>query len=346
MKPLTIGSLLCPGYAALAPMAGFTDEACRRLMAAHGAAFTVSEMVSARALTYDSQKTVGLLRSAPNAAPYGVQLFGSDPETMGQAAALIAGERFDFYDINMGCPAPKITGRGAADGSGSALMRDPDRCGRIVEAVVRNAGTRPVTVKMRKGWDSQSVTAVQCAQAVAQAGAALITVHARTQEEQYRPGIDLDIIAAVRQAVPAQIPVLGNGDITTPQDALRMVQYTGCDGVMVGRGALGNPWLLEQINALLSGQPLPKEPNLIARMNAMRAQLQDMVRLKGEWAAMPQARGQALHYMKGMRGASALRKACCELQHEQDIEDLIALVFEQQRKAPAGDPADADVPFP
>lgn len=338
MEQLKIGTLTLPHRAVFGPMAGFTDAPCRRLMAQHGAGFTVSEMVSGRALVYQDRKTAALLRAEPNDAPYGVQLFGDDPEIMGQAAALIEGEQFDFLDINMGCPAPKIVSAGA----GSKLMLDPELCGRIVEQVAAHT-TRPVTVKMRKGWDADHITAVECAKACAQAGAAAIAVHARTRAEMYTPGIDLSIIAAVKQAV--DVPVLGNGDIHTPEDALEMVRQTGCDGVMIARAALGNPWLFEQVNAALEGAPAPKQPNLQARMNALRRQVEQMVEEKGEYVAMPQARAQAMHYMKGLKGAASLRKVCCELSHLEDLDRLIEAVFDCQRRA--ADPDDVrELPFP
>lgn len=338
MEQLKIGTLTLPHRAVFGPMAGFTDAPCRRLMAQHGAGFTVSEMVSGRALVYQDRKTAALLRAEPNDAPYGVQLFGDDPEIMGQAAALIEGEQFDFLDINMGCPAPKIVSAGA----GSKLMLDPELCGRIVEQVAAHT-TRPVTVKMRKGWDADHITAVECAKACAQAGAAAIAVHARTRAEMYTPGIDLSIIAAVKQAV--DVPVLGNGDIHTPEDALEMVRQTGCDGVMIARAALGDPWLFEQVNAALEGAPAPKQPNLQARMNALRRQVEQMVEEKGEYVAMPQARAQAMHYMKGLKGAASLRKVCCELSHLEDLNRLIEAVFDCQRRA--ADPDDVrELPFP
>ena len=177
MEPLKIGNITLPHRAVFGPMAGFTDAPCRRLMAQHGAGFTVSEMVSSRALVYGDHKTVSLLKAEPNGAPYGVQIFGEVPEIMGEATAAIEQYEFDFVDINMGCPAPKIVSGGA----GSKLMLDPDRCGRIVEQVVAHT-KRPVTVKMRKGWDADHITAVECAKACEQAGAALVAVHARTRE--------------------------------------------------------------------------------------------------------------------------------------------------------------------
>ena len=322
---IRIGDITLPHRAVFGPMAGFTDAPCRRLMAAHGAGFTVSEMVSSRALTYGDHKTLSLLRPATKDAPYGVQLFGEVPEIMGQAAACIEGEDFDFLDINMGCPAPKIVSGGA----GSKLMLHPELCGEIV-AQVKAHTSRPVTVKMRKGWDDEHVTAVACAVACQQAGASLITVHARTRAQMYIPGIDLAIIRAVKQAV--DIPVIGNGDIQTPADALAMLEQTGCDGVMIARGALGDPWLFERVNAAIEGLPEPPAPNLQARMNALRRQVEEMVELKGEYTAMPQARAQAIHYMKGLKGAAALRRAACSLTYLSDLDSLIDTVFTAQRK--------------
>ena len=313
MEPLKLGNITLPHKAVFGPMAGFTDAPCRRLMAEHGAGFTVSEMVSSRALVYGDHKTVSLLKAEPNGAPYGVQIFGEVPEIMGQAAAAIEQYQFDFLDINMGCPAPKIVSGGA----GSKLMLDPDVCGRIVEQ--------------------------ECAKACEQAGAVLVAVHARTREQMYTPGIDRSIVRKVKEAV--HVPVLGNGDIHTAEDALTMMRETGCDGVMIARAALGDPWLFERVNAAIEGLPAPKEPNLQARMNALRRQVEEMVEQKGEFVAMPQARAQTMHYMKGLKGASALRRYCCELSHLEDIDTLIEAVFDQQRRA-----ADADdnreIPFP
>ena len=322
MDSLKIGNITLPHRAVFGPMAGFTDAPCRRLMAQHGAGFTVSEMVSSRALVYHDHKTVSLLKAEPNGAPYGVQIFGEVPQIMGEAAAAIEEYQFDFLDINMGCPAPKIVSGGA----GSKLMLDP------------------VTVKMRKGWDADHITAVECAKACEQAGAELIAVHARTREQMYTPGIDPDIIAKVKAAV--KVPVLGNGDIHTAEDAVEMMRHTGCDGVMIARAALGDPWLFERVNAAIEGLPAPKEPNLQARMNALRRQVEEMVEQKGEYTAMPQARAQTMHYMKGLKGAAALRRCCCTLSRLEDLDELIAAVFEEQRKAGL-DPDDVrEVPFP
>ncbi len=318
-----IGPLaLAPG-AALAPMAGFTDAAQRRLAARWGASFTVSEMVSAKALPLGDKKSPRLIENGENCAPYGVQLFGAEPDTMAQAAELIAGYAFDFYDINMGCPAPKITGSGA----GSALMKDPALAGRIAAAVVKAAGSRPVTVKMRIGWDEDTITAVELAKRCEDAGVALLAVHGRTRAEMYHPGIHPEWIAAVKQAV--RIPVLANGDISTAQQALDLLSATGCDGVMVGRGALGAPWLFAQIKAALEGREIPPAPGLAERMSLLRGQVADMVAEKGEYVAMSQARSSAIYYMRGLPGAPSLRRACCQLSSMADLDALIERILRE-----------------
>ena len=323
---MRIGKLEIPQGAVFAPMAGFTDAACRHLMADHGAAYTVSEMASAKAITYGDQKSVALLRDPDPHGVYAVQLFGNEPDTLAEAIRIIRGKglTFDLIDINMGCPAPKITGGGA----GSKLMLDPQLCGRMVRAAVDAAGDTPVTVKMRAGWDADHITAVEVAKQCQENGAALVTVHGRTREQMYIPPIDPGVIKAVKQAV--SIPVAGNGDINSAADALAMLRETGCDAVMVGRGALGNPWLFDEIKAALAGDPTPAPPTLQKRMATLRAQIYDMCERKGEWTAIPQARSQAIHYMRGLRGAAALRRACSTLSHFEDVDRLIEAVYRAQ----------------
>ena len=225
--------------AVFAPMAGFTDAACRHLMADHGAAWTVSEMASAKAITFGDDKSVRLLRDKASHGIYAVQLFGAEPETMAQAIRIIQekGVQFDILDINMGCPAPKITSSGA----GSKLMQDPELCGRMVAAARGALGPdKPLTVKMRIGWDAEQLTGVAVARQCEANGADLIAVHGRTREQMYIPPIDVDAITEIRKAVG--IPVLANGDITTAEGAKQILEQTGCAGVMIGRGALGDPW--------------------------------------------------------------------------------------------------------
>ena len=308
-------------------MAGLTDAACRHLMADHGAAWTVSEMASAKALNFHDEKSLALLRDKHPHGLYAIQLFGAEPESMAKAILFVReqGIQFDILDINMGCPAPKITGSGA----GSRLLLDPPLCGRMVAAARKALGDdTPLTVKMRIGWDADHLTGVEVAKQLEANGADLIAVHGRTREQMYIPPIDVDAITEIRKAVG--IPVLANGDITTAEDAKQMLEQTGCAGVMIGRGALGDPWLFERINAVLTGQPEPGEPSLNARMSALRAQIYEMCEEKGEWTAMPQARGQAMHYMKGLKGAASLRRYCSMLEHFTDVDKLIEAVYKLQ----------------
>ena len=240
--------------AVFAPMAGFTDAACRHLMADHGAAWTVSEMASAKAITFGDDKSVRLLRDKASHGIYAVQLFGAEPETMAQAIRIIQekGVQFDILDINMGCPAPKITSSGA----GSKLMQDPELCGRMVAAARGALGPdKPLTVKMRIGWDAEQLTGVAVARQCEANGADLIAVHGRTREQMYIPPLDTAAIAAIKQAV--SVPVLANGDVTTADEALTLLEATGCDGVMIGRGALGDPWLFAQVRAALLREERP-----------------------------------------------------------------------------------------
>ena len=324
---MQLRNLSIPTGAVFAPMAGLTDAACRHLMADHGAAWTVSEMASAKALNFHDEKSLALLRDKHPHGLYAIQLFGAEPESMAKAILFVReqGIRFDILDINMGCPAPKITGSGA----GSRLLLDPPLCGQMVAAARKALGDdTPLTVKMRIGWDADHLTGVEVAKQLEGNGADLIAVHGRTREQMYIPPIDVDAITEIRKAVG--IPVLANGDITTAEDAKQILEQTGCAGVMIGRGALGDPWLFERINAVLTGQPEPGEPSLNARMSALRAQIYEMCEEKGEWTAMPQARGQAMHYMKGLKGAASLRRYCSMLEHFTDVDKLIEAVYKLQ----------------
>ena len=323
---------LAPG-AALAPMAGATDKAMRRLCERFGANMTVSEMVSAKALTMGDQKSPLLMTGGGGSAPFGIQLFGHEPDVMAEAAAMIAGGKyhvpFDFLDINMGCPAPKITGPGA----GSSLLRDPQRAEAIVRAVCRAAGDIPVTVKLRIGWDEEHLTGVEVAKRCEDAGAALFTVHGRTRREMYEPGIHADEIAKIKAAV--SVPVLANGDVATAEGALALMRETGCDGVAVGRGAMGNPWLFAQIRAAMCGGEIPAPPTLAERFAVLREHVSAMCDEKGERIAMCEARSHAAWYMRGLRGAAALRRACCAMTTFLDLEDVIAMAYELQSHQPS-----------
>ncbi len=319
--------------AALAPMAGVTDTTMRRLCAQHGAVSAVSEMVSAKALTLGDRKSRLLMQGGAGGAPFGVQLFGAEAETMGRAAAMLAsgelGVAFDFIDVNMGCPAPKITGPGA----GSALLKDPPRAGEIARAVVRAAGDIPVTVKLRVGWDEDDLargSGVEVAKRCEDAGCAALTVHGRTRSQMYEPSVRPKEILRVKQAV--SIPVIANGDVDSADAALRLLEQTGCDGVAVGRGAMGNPWLFGQIRAALEGRPIPAPPTLAERFRVLQKHIYDMCEDKGEYVAMREARTHAAWYMRGLRGAARLRRECCALEHYEDLARVIDLAWQLQRE--------------
>lgn len=324
---MQLKNLQIPVGAVFAPMAGLTDAACRRMMADHGAAWTVSEMASAKALNFGDRKSFALLKDPDPHGIYAIQLFGAEPETLAKAILLVRekGIRFDILDINMGCPAPKITSSGA----GSHLLLDPPLCGAMVAAARKALGDdTPLTVKMRIGWDADHLTGVEVAKQCEANGADLLAVHGRTREQMYIPPIDTEAIAAIKQAV--RIPVLANGDVTTAEGALDLLAKTGCDGVMIGRGALGDPWLFDRMRAALLGEEPPAEPSLNQRMMALRRQIYEMCEEKGEWLAMPQARSQAMHYMKGLRGAASLRRYCSMLEHFTDVDKLIDAVYRLQ----------------
>ncbi len=309
--------------ASLAPMAGATDSAFRLICREQGASFTVSEMVSAKALTMGDKKTPLLTAHTEGERPFAVQLFGREPQVMARAAQIVEREAApDWIDINMGCPAPKI----ANSGSGSALMKEPELAASIVRAVCE-AVSLPVTVKIRAGFDE--TTAPALAPLLEQAGAAAITVHGRTRARMYKPPVDLAVIRAVKAAVT--VPVIGNGDIFTAQDALDMLRETGCDAVAVGRASLGNPFLFARINAALSGAPLPPEPDIETRMRTLRRQVELMCGDKGEFVAMREARKHAAWYTKGVRGAGRLRARAMELCTLDDLDRLIGLVLEANR---------------
>ncbi len=324
---IKLGNTEIRGKAILAPMAGVTDRAFRELCMGFGAAYCVSEMASAKALTMSDRKTAELLGLSPAEQPIAIQIFGYDPAVMAEGAKIAAQYAPAAIDINMGCPAPKI----ANNHSGSALMKDPALCGRIVEAVAK-AVDLPVTVKIRKGWDAQSVNAVEVARICEAAGAQMIAVHGRTREQMYAPPADWDIITAVKQSV--KVPVVGNGDIDSAADAMRMLEQTGCDLVMVGRGALGNPWIFREINAQYDLERPVAPPGLYERLSVMNRHIAKLCAYKGEHIGMREARKHTAWYMRGLRGAARLRVMCGELRTFDDMKRLTQAVIEENEALP------------
>lgn len=316
MDNLNIGGVPLKSHAVLAPMAGVSDRAYRELCVRFGAAYCVSEMVSSKALSFNSKKSEELMEISDWERPCGIQIFGDDPKCMADAAKHALENKPDIIDINMGCPAPKIS----SNGSGSALMKNPRLCGEIVKAVTAVTDI-PVTVKIRKGWDDDSVNAVEVAKICESAGAAAITVHGRTRQQYYKPPVDYDIIKAVRESV--SVPVIANGDIDSAERAKEVMDITGCDLVMIGRATLGNPWIFSQINAYLENPNVKiHTPDLEERLGVMIEHIGKMVEYKGEHMAMLQARKLVVGYFKGMKGAAALRNEAGKIKTLDDLYEL------------------------
>ena len=316
MDNLNIGGVPLKSHAVLAPMAGVSDRAYRELCVRFGAAYCVSEMVSSKALSFNSKKSEELMEISDLERPCGIQIFGDDPKCMADAAKHALENKPDIIDINMGCPAPKIS----SNGSGSALMKNPRLCGEIVKAVTAVTDI-PVTVKIRKGWDDDNVNAVEVAKICESAGAAAIPVHGRTRQQYYKPPVDYDIIKAVRESV--SVPVIANGDIDSAERAKAVMDITGCDLVMIGRATLGNPWIFSQINAYLENPNVKiHTPDLEERLGVMIEHIGKMVEYKGEHMAMLQARKLVVGYFKGMKGAAALRNEAGKIKTLDDLYEL------------------------
>lgn len=301
----------------LAPMAGVTDFAFRSICTELGAALTTTEMVSAKALVYGDNKTKSLLYNLSGCRPFAAQIFGHEPEVMVEAAPMaIELSGADMLDINMGCPVGKIV----KSGDGSALMRDPELAARIVESAVKTAGV-PVTVKFRKGFDGGNVNAVEFAKILEQAGASALAVHGRTRAQMYAGKADWDIIRNVKRAV--SIPVIANGDIFSAEDAEHILRYTGCDLAMIGRGIFGDPWLFEQANAIIAGQPVPELPPLAERMDLAVRHTRMYAEMFGERLACLEARHQIPWYLKGVAHAGYYKQQLVRVETLEEIDKLI-----------------------
>ena len=322
MDYIKIGNVRIEKTAALAPMASVADTAYRTIAKEFGAAYCVGEMASCKGLYYSSEKTEELLRVTETERPMAVQLFGEDPEFMARAVNIA--ERFhpDIIDINAGCPMPKIVNGGA----GSALMKTPALFGEMIRAAAESTNI-PVTVKIRKGWDSSSVNAVEMAVIAEQSGAAAVAVHGRTREQLYSGKADWDIIRAVKQAV--SIPVIGNGDVDSVESCKAMYEYTGCDLVMIGRGSYGRPWIFGQIRDYYQGMEPRQEPALEEKLEIMRRHISLLVEDKGERVGMKEARRQAAWYIRGINGAAGYRNRFGTMERLSDLDELIKEILQR-----------------
>ena len=319
---MKIGNIEITDKAALAPLAGVADRAFRELCRGYGAAYTICEMASAKGISLGDKKSSELLSITDTERPAGSQLFGNSPETMATAALKALEYSPDFIDINMGCPAPKV----ASSGGGALLMKDPVASAKIVKAVVE-VSTVPVTVKMRSGWDADHINAVELAKRCEDAGAAAITVHGRTKVQMYAPPVNTDIIRLVKEAV--SIPVIGNGDVIDGPGAARMMEETGCDMVMVGRGTLGRPWVFSQINAYLNHETILPEPPVSQKMLVMIKHIKTLCEYKGERIGIREARKHAAWYTKGLQGAANYRARIGLINSVEELEQIALELIEQ-----------------
>ena len=321
---MNIGPVAVSGFSALAPMAGAADAAFRAMARRFGAAYTVTEMASARALVYQPARTSELLIPAPGEEPFAVQIFGCEPEIMAEGARLaLSMSKAQVVDINMGCPTPKIV----ANGDGCALMREPEKAKKVIEAVAK-AVSVPVTVKFRLGWDEESRNAAAFARMAQEAGAQAVCVHGRTRAQMYAGKADWDALARVREAVT--IPFIANGDVRSAADAQALYNKTGCDLVMIGRAALGNPWIFAEVEAKMRGLPAPGAPTAEDRLYAAREQIALACSRKGEHIAVLEARKHLAWYLKGVRGSAPYRARFAEVKTVAEMDALIAEFLERR----------------
>ena len=315
-----IGNVELKNNVFMAPMAGVTDKPYRTICMEMGCGLVYSEMVSAKGLFYNSANTEKLMDCESGCGPYAIQLFGSEPEIMAGMAKKIEDMPFDIIDVNMGCPAPKIV----KNGDGSALMKNVSLAGEIISAMVQSQ-KKPVTVKFRKGFDEETINAVEFAKAMEKAGAAAVAVHGRTREQYYSGKADWDIIKEVKKAV--NIPVIGNGDITSPQTAKAMFDYTDCDAIMIGRASEGNPWIFKRITHYINTGELLTEPTNREKAETVIQHAKMLIDFKGEYIGVREMRRHLAFYTKGMPQASAMRAEINTVMNMNDIEFLVNKYF-------------------
>ncbi len=320
MKSLLIGDVKLRNNIILAPMAGVSDLPFRLLCARYGAGMVCMEMISAKAIMYNNKNTEGLLEIHPDEGCVSLQLFGSDPKIMSEQAKRIEDRPYDILDINMGCPVPKVVN----NGEGSALMKDPLLAGRIIEAIVKNTN-KPVTVKIRKGFANDELTAPEIAYIAQESGASAVTVHARTREQYYSGKADLNAIAKVKERV--DIPVIGNGDVTDGESAKRMFDETGCDGIAIGRAAQGNPFIFREILHFLETNEKLDRPNGTEMFDTVREHARLMIKYKGEYTAVREMRKHLSWYSAGMPGSAKLRGRINEMCSMDDILSVARSLF-------------------
>lgn len=314
-----IGNVEIQNPVVLAPMAGVTDLPFRLLCKEMDCGLLYTEMVSAKAILYGNKNTEALMQVTPNEHPIALQLFGSDPEVMGEIAKRVEERPFDIIDVNMGCPVPKVVN----NGEGSALMKNPVLVGKIVEAMAK-AVQKPVTVKIRAGFNDESINAPEIAHVIEESGGAAVAVHGRTREQYYSGKADWDVIRRVKETV--KIPVIGNGDILTGQDAIRMFEETGCDAVMIGRGARGNPWIFSQVSRYLKDKTVLAPPATKEICDMILRHAKMLIEAKGEYTGIREMRKHFAWYTAGMKHSVALRGRVNQVEHFEELEQLVDMV--------------------
>lgn len=337
LAPIQVGRLTIDFPVSVAPMAGVTNWPFRMLCKEKGAGFVVTEFVSDKALLFDSKRTQEMIQLLPGERPAAVQIFGAEPESMAKAAERVVElENPDFIDINMGCPAPKVTkGRG-----GSSLLKEPDVAEEIVRAVIRAVAPVPVTVKMRIGWDSATINAIEMGKRVEAAGAQMLTIHGRTREQHYSGNANWEVIDQVARAI--SIPVIGNGDITTPEQALHRLQTTAVKGLAIGRGAMGNPWIFGRLRHYLETGELLPEPGARERIETTMRHFDLMIEYRGEYIATREMRKHAAWYLKGLWGSAEARAQINTAETPEQLRSILWAYLERYEAYKATEPEGAD----